>query len=205
MEKPKITKLYELAGAILCLYKNTVTVNPYNTMAEKIDLSGYFYRTHKEDVYRLYHLLVHGMTCLNQVYRLQDKEGRYQSTREDNIVALYLLQDEYFNHDYLPGSVWDTYVELMGYYGSKSSFTRQQATLILHLNSHTAKWHLNKLREHGYLIKTGGDMRSGYIYRLVDKLNPFNLVHTLKESEDEPEESIFETMQPDVKPKWPLQ
>jgi len=205
MGKLRITRLYELSGGILCLFENVETTNPYNVMEEKIDLSGYFYRTHKEDVYRLYHLLVHCFTCLNQLYRMKDKAGRYESTREDNLLALYLLQEECFSHDYLPQSVWSTYHELMSYYGTENTFTRKDATFLLNLNQHTVKWQLKKLKEYGYLVRTGGDMRRGHIYRLIDKLNPFRMVHTLKEERDEKEETVFETMQPDVKVDWPLQ
>lgn len=204
MGKPRITKLYELAAGILCLFEGTETRNPYDVMVEQIDWSSYFYRTHKEDVYRLYHLLVHGFTCLHQLYRMKDKSGRYESTREDNILALHLLQEEGFAHSYLPHSAWATYHALMSYYGTGNTFTRQQANVILQLNVHTAKWHLKKLREHGYLVRTGGDQFRGFTYRLIDKLNPFQLAHTLKPPEDARESTAFEVMQPEVNVKWPL-
>lgn len=207
MKKPRITQLYELSQRIIYLFEGVQTVNAFDCMQEQLDLSGYFYRSHKEDVYRLYHLLVHCLTCLHSLYRLQDKKGRYQSTREDNVLALQLLNAECFDHSYLPETTWETYQELMGYYGTANPFTRKEAEAVIVLNEHTFKWRLQKLHEHGYVLRIGGSMYKGYRYRLIDKLNPFELSNTLEAPIEEDSPSIFEEMLPDEPPKlfYPLQ
>jgi len=204
MEKRKVTQLFELANHLISLFKEYHSTNPYDIMQEQIDLSNYFYASHKEDIYRLYHLLVHGMTCLHHLYRQKTKEGKYTSTKEDNLLALSLLQNECFNHDYLAQSVWKCYQELMSYYGINQAFTRKQATFLLNDNQHTVKWQLKQLKEHGYLVRVGGDMRKGYVYKLIDKLNPFEMVDSLQEKTEEKEASQFEEGMPEVKVNYPL-
>ena len=205
MTKPKITQLFELCHRIICLYEGFETVNPHNVMTEQIDLSGYFYRTHKEDVFRLYHLLVHCLTCLQHLYRIQHKNGCYESTKEDNVIALQLLSSEGFDHRFLPASCWETYRELMAYYGVENPFTRKAAHSVLVINEHTFKWQLKRLKEQGYVVQVGKNRHNAFVYRLVDKLNPFELRNTLETAKEaEEEENMFQEGQPDINPKWPL-
>ena len=209
MTKPKITQLFELCHRIVCLYEGFETVNPHNVMTEQIDLSGYFYRTHQEDVFRLYHLLVHCLTCLQHLYRVKLDNGRYESTREDNVIALQLLSTEGFDHRLLPASCWDTYRELMAYYGTANTFVRTDATAVLVLNVHTFKWQLKRLKEQGYVVQVGKNRHNAFVYRLIDKLNPFELKNTLMEENTDENQEIsyrtsFEEGLPEVKPKWLL-
>ena len=201
MNKPRITQLFELCHRIVCLYEGFETVNPHNVMTEQIDLSGYFYRTHQEDVFRLYHLLVHCLTCLHHLYRVQHKNYCYESTREDNVIALQLLSTEGFDHQLLPTSCWDTYRELMAYYGVQNSFTRKAAHSVLVINEHTFKWQLKRLKEQGYVVQVGKNRHNAFVYRLVDKLNPFALKDTLmNETEEEIQEDIFNEGLPEAPP-----
>ena len=201
MTKPKITQLFELCHRIICLYEGFETTNPHNVMQEQIDLSGYFYRTHKEDVFRLYHLLVHCLTCVQHLYRVKLANGHYESTKEDNVIALQLIASEGFDHQLLPTSCWDTYRELMAYYGVQNPFTRKAAYSVLVINEHTFKWQLKRLVEQGYVIKVGKNRHNAFVYRLIDKLNPFELKNTLMEKkEEETEEDIFNEGLPEKPP-----
>ena len=205
MTKPRITQLFELCHRIVCLYEGFETVNPHNVMTKQIDLSGYFYRTHREDVFRLYHLLVHCLTCLQHLYRVQHKNGCYESTKEDNVIALQLLSSEGFDHHLLPSSCWETYRELMAYYGVQNPFTRKAAHSVLVINEHTFKWQLKRLKEQGYVVQVGKNRQNAFVYRLIDKLNPFVLKNTLEAPQEaEEDENMFQAGQPDVTPKWPL-
>ena len=201
MTKPRITQLFELCHRIVCLYEGFETVNPHNVMTKQIDLSGYFYRTHREDVFRLYHLLVHCLTCLQHLYRVQHKNGCYESTKEDNVIALQLLSSEGFDHHLLPSSCWETYRELMAYYGVQNPFTRKAAHSVLVINEHTFKWQLKRLKEQGYVVQVGKNRHNAFVYRLVDKLNPFALKNILvEEKEEEIQEDIFNEGLPEKPP-----
>lgn len=190
----------------MVLFEEMETVNPYESMVEKVDMSSYFYRTHQEDIIRLYHLLVHGMTCLNHVYRLRTKQGIYESSKEDNVLALQLLQGEGFSDYLLSGAYRSTYRVLMSYYGTEHRFTALQANMVLGMCKSTLQRHMKVLCEQGYLVKCGGNQRTGYQYQLIDRVSLVGLRDELRESEPEASErSIFEAMLPAVGAHWPLQ
>ena len=145
------------------------------------------------------------MTCLQHLYRIQHKNGCYESTKEDNVIALQLLSSEGFDHRFLPASCWETYRELMAYYGVENPFTRKAAHSVLVINEHTFKWQLKRLKEQGYVVQVGKNRHNAFVYRLVDKLNPFELRNTLETAKEaEEEENMFQEGQPDINPKWPL-
>ena len=203
-EKLRITTLFEFSQLVISLYPDHLTNNPYNSMREKLDLSEYFYRHHKEDVYRLYHLLVHSFTCLNHLYRLQDKEGNYISDKQDNITALSMLQGEGFTDRLLSEVLRETYRELMSYYGTKNLFTAKKSCFILQMSKTTMNRHLLDLEQLGYVYRTGGNKKTGYEYRLLDKLNPEQLINTFEMQPVKERESIFDQGLPDIKVSWPL-
>ena len=132
---------------------------------------------------------------------MQHKNGCYESTKEDNVIALQLLSSEGFDHQLLPSSCWETYRELMAYYGTENTFVRKDATAILALNEHTFKWQLKRLKEQGYVIQVGKHRNNALVYRLVDKLNPFALKNTLIEGNEEGiQEDIFNEGLPEKPP-----
>lgn len=203
-ENLRITSLFEFTQLVISLYPDYLTTNPHNSMKEKIDLSGYFYRHHREDVYRLYHLLVHSFTCLNHLYRLQDKQGNYISDKEDNVKALNMLQQEGFTDMLLSEVLRKTYRDLMSYYGVETQFTAKKCCFILQMSKTTMNRHLLELERLGYVYRTGGDKKTGYQYKLLDKLHPDQLSDTLREGQRKEEESLFNQGLPEVKTSWPL-
>ena len=202
--KLRITTLFELCQLITNLYPDFQTQNPYNCFKDKINLSGYFYRHHKEDIYRLYHLLVHCLTCINHIYRIQDKQGNYLSDKQDNITTLAMLQGEGFTNLILPQAVRETYKELMSYYGTETTFTAKKARFILQLSKTTFNRHLQQLQQLGYLHQSGGNKKSGYQYQLLDKLNPNQLSNPFTIDEKKAIESLFEQALPEVKTNYPI-
>lgn len=169
-------------------------------MEDKIDYSGYFFANHKEDIIRLYHLLVHSLTCINSIYRLKNKGGLYMAIREDNVLALNLLREEGFNEVTLCKSTTDTYRALMSYYGTENPFSAKKSNFILQLNPSTLKWQFKHLKQEGYIIRIGGNRKEGYLYKAIDKLNKVVLTDTLTEKELEETESYFDEAFPDNLP-----
>lgn len=163
-----LLKLFELSQQIIEFYPNIKTKNPYKGLADKASFSPLFQRERKEEIMRLYNLLVHAMTLLNHLYR-EKQQGYFISDREDNMIALQLLQREAFPASLMSVNLRNTYLQLMDCYGTDHAFTAKKAGFVIEVPSKTTfKRHLLELQMMGYCKRIGGNKRDGYEYILKE-------------------------------------
>ena len=154
-------KVVELALLLKELNHGLNTYNPYLKVIRRA--ADLLTKSTPEDV-RLYHLLVHGLTLLNKLYRTE-RNGRYVVAREDLIVAMDIIGIKGTGITKLTHSYLNHYHLLFDYYGLVP-FTRQMAEHALRLSkSHTFRT-LQKIEAAGLLSKSGHKNR-GYYYRLL--------------------------------------
>ncbi len=201
MEKKKTILLLELVQLLESLLPKQETHNPHSLLQEPTIQNHYYYQNHEADVQRLYSSLVHYLTILNHLYRVEIK-GIYQSSREDNLLALYLLKEN-LTTAYLSQGHQSTYYDLMDYYSTDQAFTSREAKKLLQLPHTTLNRHLKVLKEQGYLAIVGGSKNKGYHYQLIDRLAiqhpiPFSF------SSESQETSMFQEGMPEVQVRYPI-
>ena len=202
--KKQITLLLDLIQLFESLFPQQETNNPYSLLESSLIENNYFYASHEEDVKRIYNRLVHYFTCLNSIYRVQIK-GVYESTREDNLLALNLLKDENLTDAYLGKEHRASYRLLMSYLGLGTAFTSKEGNAVLQLPHTTYQRHLKLLREKGYIKVISGSRYKGYVYELIDRLAVKNEVSfSSSDEEEKKQESAFEQALPNVKVNFPL-
>ena len=139
------------------------TKNPYSRFIDKAEMLPHINREQMEE---LYHLLVHGLTSMNYLYREQHG-AFYFSSKEDNMQALLLIQKIAFPDTVLGIPTIKTYNRLWMHYKQEYTFTINDAVKVSKRNKTTAKTHFYRLMEAGKIIRVGGNGRVGYLHKLV--------------------------------------
>jgi len=148
--------------AILLQQLNTkhYTYNPYNKLINRI-AERYAYCG--EDELKLFKLLVHGITLLNKVYRIKDK-NRYVVQREDVLIALDLMGESVSPFSKMSNTNTEYYHALFKIFGTLS-FNRKDVEFKLRISKTHANRVLKDLTKKGLLIKSG-HRGSGYYYEI---------------------------------------
>ena len=159
--------LYELALLIANLCPEQGTHNPYKRLEDKVDLPGHL---PKENIIKLYDMLLHAITLLNRNYRPLESDSHRMakavSTREDVIATLALVRPVAFPNTMVKRTARNMFRELSLTFGSEDVFTSAQVAKEINVPRHTAKRYLTRLREAGWvkLVRTG--RHNTYYYRL---------------------------------------
>lgn len=152
------TKLMELVLLVHEFYPTQASRNPYQRL---INRYGYLI---PPDTRLLLGKLVHSLTLLHQLHRVQDKTGTYQSSREDVEAALQLMQHQLNPHIRLSTAEKQFYRLLTDHF-KQELFTRYQVQQELGQSKTRAQHKLNKLHQSGLILRTG-HKNKGYHYRL---------------------------------------
>jgi len=154
--------LYELALLITSLCPKQHTHNPFKRLEDKIDLSGHL---PKENIIRLYDMLLHAITLLNRHHRPMEK-NKVLSSREDVINVLALVRPVGFPNTLIKRTARNMFRELSLTFGPEDVFTSAQVAKELGIPQYKAKRYLTRLREAGWveLVKKG--QSNTYYYRL---------------------------------------
>lgn len=102
------------------------TRNNFNRLVHQLPILPHL---DKDKLELLYHQLVHGITVMNQLYRVTE-ESYLLSTREDNLTALNIMQKLAFPQQKLIHQADSFYSELYAHFG-REVFTRLDAHLRL--------------------------------------------------------------------------
>jgi len=161
MEDNRYQKLTKLVLLVTSLYPNTTTVHSPEEPIEETKL-------YPEDLQILFELLLHSITILNSLYRLQDSQGNYISQREDYATALQLISPLFCRKSLeLPQSIRKYYGQILNEIGLSRSFTWKELQKI----SGKSKTRCNNIIQHlqsQKLIKqTGKGYRHIYQYELL--------------------------------------
>jgi len=154
--------LYELALLIANLCPEQGTHNPYKRLEDKVDLPGHL---PKENIIKLYDVLLHAITLLNRHHRPLEM-AKAISSREDVIAALALVRPIAFPNTMVKRTAKDLFKEVSLTFGQEDVFTSAQVAKELSIPQHKAKRYLTRLREAGWvkLVRTG--KANTYYYRL---------------------------------------
>lgn len=150
--------LEDLVTIIKSLYPHRETVNPYDKLITETSLEN------KELLERL----IHSLTLLHQQYRVEDRWGRFCSTREDLSMSL-LLVSRTLNHEHCERLLsrpdrWFYSVLLSEF--EDQIFTRSAAQRVSGLSKTNTHWKLCELESKGLIAEKTGSRGQGYRYQL---------------------------------------
>lgn len=168
-------KLSKFVIQIKSLYPKTTTVH---SPAESIDKE----KIYPEDIRFLFEMLVHSITLINKLYRLQNKNGDYISQREDYATALMLISPLFTVKTIdLPESIRKYYQQLTTEIGMSKSFTWKDIQRIINRSKTRCHNIINNLIELKLIKQTGKGYRHIYQYELI----PINQKNNKSEIWDE--------------------
>jgi len=145
--------------------KDYHTKNPYRRLAMKIALPSYL---SSEKALELFDSLVHELTVLNRMYRVQ-VGSNYQSCREDVLNVLQLMRPLVFPASTLNENTKRVYMLLEDYYGYQERFSSLESRIKLRVSRSSMKRYLQSLEQAGLVKKVGGDRKRGYQYQLEER------------------------------------
>jgi hypothetical protein len=147
---------------IKLLYPYRQTVNKYEKLLRQLSFN--------EQQQRLILDTTHSLTIINELYRDQDKYGRFYVTREDMFNAIYMLQNELNlkKHEYLlSASLRWFYNQVVQYFDGRV-FTSREVSLKLRKSKSLCYRYLTELVDRNF-IRIVGKRSQAYVYKLKEK------------------------------------
>jgi hypothetical protein len=154
--------LADLTVTMLRIYPQTVTINPFKTGILPVT------ENQRQRLDKLIQMLTHVSTLINKTYRMKDKQGRYQSERQDYVNALSLMKNlvEYYH---AKKTVYEheiiALIEI--HYPDGETFTRKDIEELTGYGSSHVKQMLRTWQDKSYIVHCGGNRKQGYKYRLA--------------------------------------
>jgi len=147
--------------------KKIKTKNPYSRIVNQITLIN---TVDEEKLKALFYKLVHGFTSINYTNRMKIM-AYYQSEKQDNLIALILIQKLAFPVQTLSPKILKTYSKLWQFYKTDYSFSvvSCKQEILKDKSLSTIKRHLKALVHTNKIVKVAGNRKVGYIYKLVPK------------------------------------
>jgi len=160
--KQKTTQLADLVVSLLRVYPKHATVNRFKTPPFKLPEN----QTIK--LKKLFKMLVHTSTLINENYRIKDKQGRYMSQKEDYINALNLMKDLVLYFDTRKGNYEHEIQAIMEVVQEKNGqITAKQLQEFTSYSRSMIKRIITISIDKGWIVRTGGNQKSGYTYILT--------------------------------------
>lgn len=154
-------KLSSFAVLVKSLYPKAITIHPLYESIDKATI-------HPEDLQILFEMLVHTITLINRLYRLQDKEGSYISQREDYATALMMISPLFTTKTLqLPESIRRYYQQLLVEIGFSRDFTWKDVQNVTGKSKTRCNNIINNLKEIGMVKQSGKGYRDIYRYELI--------------------------------------
>lgn len=157
-----LADLQDLCFLVKSLYPHKEVIDPYSEVLTESNFS--------KPVQQLVKKLVKALVILNQPHRVENHWGKLESSREDFINALHLVERQ------VPIAARTTllsrpdrifYNQLFTKFEGKE-FTRKQAMQATNLSKTNTHWKLWELMVKGLVERCGGSANKGYYYRLVE-------------------------------------
>jgi hypothetical protein len=151
----------ELALLLQKINQEETTYNPYNKLINRI--AERYAHCGQEEI-KLYKLLVHGITLLNKLYRIQI-DGRYVVERQDMLTALELMGESINPYIKVSKANTEYYHAMFKLFGNRSFKRKAVEKGLLISKTHTNRI-LEDLEKKGLLIKSGYK-NTGYRYEII--------------------------------------
>ena len=147
--------------------KKIKTSNKYARIINQITLIN---TVDEEKMKALFYRLVHAFTSINYMERLKVMSF-YQSSKQDNLMALVLIQKLAFPLQTLSPKIVLTYSKLWQFYKLQYSFSVASCKqeILKDKSLSTIKRHLKALVHTNKIVKVAGNRKIGFIYKLVPK------------------------------------
>ena len=150
-------------ATVRSLYPSVRTENPYTSLLGELELPLYLT---SEQAVRLHKNLVHCITLVNQLHRLELKYKVIESTREDNLNAVQLLYKVSRDCNMLCRDLLKTHKCLKDHFNNHA-FTFNQAYRKTLMARSTLHRHLISLYKHGYLDRS--THKQPYQWQITEK------------------------------------
>lgn len=158
----KVKELFDYALSVVRLNPTASTINPYKNI--ELPLLGH----HKKLLEKLLQLLIHANTILNINYRMKEKNGCYQSSREDYVNALVLIKDLAELYSERRSTYEHELISILqSEYKENEFFTRKELENVFGYCKTQTHRIIKILEERNIIIKAGGSKNRGYKYKLV--------------------------------------
>lgn len=154
-------KTIALVIALKNLFPNATTVHDPTQQVDAETINP-------KDVRLLFETLVHSLTVINKLYRLQDKDGNYISQREDYATALMLVSPLFAASTLnVSQGVRSYYHVLVDEIGFSVSFTWKDLQILTGKSKTSCNRILQQLLELNLVRRAGKGYRSLYKYELI--------------------------------------
>jgi len=160
--KQKTNQLADLVVSLLRVYPKHATVNKFKTPPFKLPEN----QTIK--LQKLFKMLVHTSTLINENYRIKDQQGRYMSQREDYVNAINLMKDLVLYFDTRKGHYEHEILAIMQVIQEKyKEITAKQLQEFTNYSRSMIKRIITISIDKGWISRTGGNRKTGCTYLLT--------------------------------------
>jgi hypothetical protein len=153
--------LVDFVVSFLRLSPKLVTSNRFKTPSFSVP------KHQQKKQQKLFLMLVHISTLINESYRVKDKQGRYMSQKEDYVNALNIMKDLVLYFDVRKG---DYEHELLAILEVIQEQHGEIKSLYIQEFTGYSRSHVKRIvalfADRGWLVRTGGNKKTGYTYRL---------------------------------------
>ena len=160
--KQKTSQLADLVVSLLRIYPKHATVNRFSVPPFKLP------ENQSQKLQKLFKMLIHASTIINENHRVKDQQGRYMSQREDYINAINLMKDLVLYFDIRKGHYEHEILAIMEViqekYGQISAKQLQEFT---NYSRSMVKRIITISIDKGWISRTGGNQKTGYTYILT--------------------------------------
>ena len=160
--KVKANQLADLVVSLLRIFPQHTTTNRFKEPPFTIP------KNQQAKMQKLFRMLVHTSTLINESYRTKDKHGRYMSRKEDYINALNLMKDLVLYFDVRKGRYEHEILAILEIIREqKGEITGKYLEEFTGYSRSHCKRIITLFLDRGWIIRDGGNKKAGYTYLLV--------------------------------------
>jgi hypothetical protein len=157
----KTAQLADLVVSFLRVCPRHSTVNRFKPPPFKLP------ENQNKKLQKLFRMLVHTSTLINEKYRVKDQQGRYMSQKQDYINALNLMKDLVLYFDTRKGHYEHEILAIMEIIQEKNGhFTAKQLQEFTGYSRSMVKRIITTGIDKSWVMRTGGNRKAGYTYVL---------------------------------------
>lgn len=161
--KQKTTQLVDLVVSLLRIFPKHTTANRFNDPPFTLP------KNQQPKMQKLFRMLVHTSTLINENYRSKDKHGRYMSQKEDYVNALNLMKDLVLYFDIRKGAYEHELLALLQIIQEqKGEITNKYLEEFTGYSRSHCKKLTTLFLDRGWMIRKGGNKKEGYTYLLTE-------------------------------------
>lgn len=159
----KTSQLTDLVVSFLRLYPSTTTINKFKEPPFTLP------KGKQPQLQKLFRMLVHVSTIINENFREKDKQGRYKSQGEDYVNAINLMKDLVLYFDVRKGQYEHELIAIFQILQEeKGEITNRHLQEFTGYGKSHCKRIITLFLDRGWIIRKGGNKKSGYTYLLTE-------------------------------------